>query len=78
MELSSGAESTSRTSVTVFTGRITVITSITTTLPLTHPRTLAGDFKYGLVWGTSTKFSPQRVGLTHEIDDEDVIMIVKK
>ena len=41
-------------------------------------RTLAADFKYALAWGRSTKFSPQRVGLTHEMEDEDVIMIVKK
>lgn len=41
-------------------------------------RTLANDTKYALVWGTSTKFSPQRVGMNHEMADEDVIMIVKK
>merc|ERR1712181_213458 len=41
-------------------------------------RTLAADFRYALAWGRSTKFSPQRVGLTHEMEDEDVIMIVKK
>ena len=41
-------------------------------------RTLAADFKYALAWGRSTKFSPQRVGLTHQMEDEDVIMIVKK
>lgn len=28
--------------------------------------------------GTSTKYSPQRVGLQHLMDDEDVIQIVKK
>ena len=41
-------------------------------------RTLANDCKYALVWGTSTKFSPQRVGLGHVMEDEDVIQIVKK
>nr|XP_033819678.1 developmentally-regulated GTP-binding protein 2 isoform X2 [Geotrypetes seraphini] len=41
-------------------------------------RTLASQFKYALVWGTSTKYSPQRVGLTHGIEHEDVIQIVKK
>merc|ERR1712020_671800 len=40
-------------------------------------RTLAAGFKYALAWGRSTKFGPQRVGLTHEMEDEDVIMIVK-
>ena len=28
--------------------------------------------------GTSTKFSPQRVGLAHIVEDEDVIQVVKK
>lgn len=41
-------------------------------------RTLAGDFKFALVWGTSAKHCPQRVGLTHELEDEDVIQIIKK
>ncbi|CAG0884619.1 unnamed protein product [Darwinula stevensoni] len=41
-------------------------------------RTLAASFKYSLVWGTSTKYSPQRVGLHHVMHDEDVIQIVKK
>ena len=80
-------------------------------------KTLAKEFKYGLVWGTSSKhvsgqsslvlmgnlggqslryclsipsFSlftwtsiaclqyPQRCGLTHQLEDEDVVQIVKK
>ncbi|MEE6497802.1 hypothetical protein FKM82_002863 [Ascaphus truei] len=41
-------------------------------------RTLASQFKYALVWGTSTKYSPQRVGLSHNMEHEDVIQIVKK
>ncbi|KAG7505870.1 developmentally-regulated GTP-binding protein 2 [Solea senegalensis] len=41
-------------------------------------RTLASQFKYALVWGTSTKYSPQRVGVTHIMEHEDVIQIVKK
>lgn len=41
-------------------------------------RTLFAAFKYALVWGTSTKYSPQRVGATHIMHDEDVIQIVKK
>jgi len=41
-------------------------------------RTLAAQFKYALVWGTSTKHNPQRVGINHPVDPEDVIMIVKK
>lgn len=28
--------------------------------------------------GTSTKYSPQRVGLQHIMHDEDVIQVVKK
>ena len=41
-------------------------------------RTISAVFKYALVWGTSTKFSPQRVGLTHTLHHEDVIQIIKK
>ncbi|PAV80560.1 hypothetical protein WR25_11404 [Diploscapter pachys] len=41
-------------------------------------RTLASQFKYAIVWGTSPKFSPQRVGIHHKLDHEDVIQIVKK
>uniref|UniRef100_A0A914CAT4 Developmentally-regulated GTP-binding protein 2 n=1 Tax=Acrobeloides nanus TaxID=290746 RepID=A0A914CAT4_9BILA len=41
-------------------------------------RTLASQFRYAIVWGTSTKFSPQRVGIHHVLDHEDVIQIVKK
>ncbi|KAK5640805.1 hypothetical protein RI129_009352 [Pyrocoelia pectoralis] len=41
-------------------------------------RNLAEAFKYALVWGTSTKYSPQRVGISHIMQDEDVIQVVKK
>ncbi|VDD77204.1 unnamed protein product [Mesocestoides corti] len=41
-------------------------------------RTLANNFKYALVWGTSVKFSPQRVGLSNTVNHHDVIQIVKK
>ena len=36
------------------------------------------QFKYALVWGTSCKYSPQRVGLAHVLHHDDVIQIVKK
>lgn len=41
-------------------------------------RSLAAQFKYALCWGTSTKYSPQRIGINHIMQDEDVIQIVKK
>lgn len=36
------------------------------------------QFRYALVWGRSTKHDPQRVGMQHELSDEDVIQIVTK
>jgi len=41
-------------------------------------RLLTQQFKYALVWGTSVKYSPQRVGLNHTMNHDDVIQIVKK
>jgi ribosome-interacting GTPase 1 len=39
---------------------------------------LLRDFNYSLVWGTSAKHTPQRCGLNHRLDDEDVVQIVSK
>lgn len=36
---------------------------------------LTREFKYALVWGLSAKHSPQRVGLTHQLADEDVVQV---
>ena len=33
--------------------------------------------KHALVWGTSVKHQPQRVGKDHLLHDEDVVQIVK-
>jgi ribosome-interacting GTPase 1 len=41
-------------------------------------RTLLKDFKYAIVWGTSVKHQPMKVGKDHILQDEDVIQIVKK
>ncbi|XP_053205266.1 developmentally-regulated GTP-binding protein 2-like [Panonychus citri] len=41
-------------------------------------RSIAESFRYALVWGTSTKYSPQRVGLSHIVHHEDVVQVIKK
>ena len=39
---------------------------------------LVKDMRYALVWGTSVKHDPQRVGKDHRLNDEDTVQIVKK
>lgn len=41
-------------------------------------KSLVDDFKYAVVYGTSVKHQPQNVGLSHVLEDEDVVTIVKK
>lgn len=41
-------------------------------------KTLIKEFKYALVWGTSVKHNPQKVGKEHVLNDEDVVQILKK
>lgn len=41
-------------------------------------RTIIKEFKYALVWGSSVKHAPQKVGKEHVLADEDVIQVVKK
>ncbi|OXA52869.1 GTP-binding protein 128up [Folsomia candida] len=41
-------------------------------------RTIMKEFKYGLVWGSSVRHQPQKVGKDHVLEDEDVVQIVKK
>lgn len=35
-------------------------------------------FFSALVWGSSVKHQPQKVGIEHILNDEDVVQIVKK
>ncbi|KAI9230746.1 MAG: P-loop containing nucleoside triphosphate hydrolase protein [Piptocephalis tieghemiana] len=41
-------------------------------------RSIIRQFRTALVWGTSVKHHPQRVGKEHILADEDVVQIVKK
>lgn len=41
-------------------------------------RAFLKDFKYAIVWGSSVKHQPMKVGKEHVLHDEDVIQIVKK
>ena len=41
-------------------------------------KSLVTDFKNAVVYGTSVKHQPQHVGLTHVLQDEDVVTILKK
>ncbi|KAF3407502.1 Ribosome-interacting GTPase 2 [Talaromyces pinophilus] len=41
-------------------------------------RTLKDTFKYALVWGASARHVPQRVGLGHQVCDEDVVSVISK
>jgi len=36
------------------------------------------DFNFALVWGKSAKHSPQRCGINHDLQDEDVVQVVTK
>lgn len=35
-------------------------------------KTIVEDFKHAVVYGSSVKHQPQRVGLSHELADEDI------
>lgn len=41
-------------------------------------RLLQKDFSFALAWGTSVRYNAQRVGLSHQLEDEDVVQIVKR
>jgi len=41
-------------------------------------KSLQKEFKCALVWGSSAKHNPQRVGKEHLLNDEDVVQVVKK
>lgn len=41
-------------------------------------KTMIKQFKYALVWGTSVKHKPQKVGKDQQLQDEDIVQIIKK
>jgi ribosome-interacting GTPase 1 len=41
-------------------------------------KTIVDEFKLAIVYGKSVKHQPQRVGLSHVLEDEDVLTIVKR
>ncbi|KIZ00672.1 GTP-binding protein [Monoraphidium neglectum] len=41
-------------------------------------KTMIKQLKYALVWGTSAKHRPQKVGKDHVLTDEDIVQIIKK
>jgi ribosome-interacting GTPase 1 len=43
-------------------------------------KSLATNFRYGLVWGRSSKFAPhaQKVSLNHQVQEEDIVSIFTK
>ncbi|BFZ54394.1 GTP-binding protein rbg1 [Savitreella phatthalungensis] len=41
-------------------------------------KSIAKQFKHAYVWGSSVRHSPQKVGISHQLADEDVVTIVKR
>jgi len=41
-------------------------------------RNILNELRHAIVWGSSVKFVPQRVGKDHVLEDEDVVQIVKR
>jgi hypothetical protein len=41
-------------------------------------RGMKDDFRYAQVWGRSVKFGGQRVGMTHRLQDQDVLTIITR
>ncbi|CDI80853.1 developmentally regulated GTP-binding protein 1, putative, partial [Eimeria acervulina] len=41
-------------------------------------KSLLNEFKQAIVWGRSVKHNPQKVGKEHQLEDEDVVQIIKR
>lgn len=53
------------------------LASNSTNFYIFFPSSSSSSFS-GLVWGSSVKHQPQKVGIEHVLNDEDVVQIVKK
>ena len=47
-------------------------------IPCIHIQYICSPLYSAVVWGSSVKHNPQRVGKDHVLNDEDILQLVKK